>query len=206
MTLMGIFEPGRWMPRRNENIYEYWMSLSPAAPLFGVPWRFGEARFDALGTRTAPGTAADPASGNLVHLATARARASAPVEEAEIVAPEATAPEATAPETTEAGSSASEMPVSDAEPDPVKADEPSLPDMPAGLLAERPAAPDDLKAIKGIGPKLEAELNGLGIWHYDQIAGFSVEDLAWIDAHLTSFKGRSLRDDWIGQARTLMAA
>ncbi len=38
---------------------------------------------------------------------------------------------------------------------------------------EKPASPDDLKAISGIGPKLETVLNGLGIWTYEQIAGWS---------------------------------
>ena len=30
----------------------------------------------------------------------------------------------------------------------------------------KPAAPDDLKRISGVGPKLEGVLNGLGIYRY----------------------------------------
>jgi len=39
---------------------------------------------------------------------------------------------------------------------------------------DKPAKPSDLKAISGIGPKLEKVLNGLGIWTYGQIAGLDV--------------------------------
>ena len=64
------------------------------------------------------------------------------------------------------------------------------------------AAPDDLKRIKGVGPKLEAALNGLGVFHYDQIAGWSAAEAAWVDDRL-SFKGRVARDGWIEQASAL---
>jgi NADH-quinone oxidoreductase subunit E len=67
---------------------------------------------------------------------------------------------------------------------------------------ERPATPDDLKAISGIGPKLETVLNGLGIWTYGQIAAWTAEEIAWMDDTL-GFKGRISRDDWIGQAGAL---
>jgi NADH-quinone oxidoreductase subunit E len=66
----------------------------------------------------------------------------------------------------------------------------------------RPKRADDLKAISGIGPKLETVLNGLGIWTYRQIAGWSAEEIAWLDDYL-SFSGRIERDDWIGQAKAL---
>jgi NADH-quinone oxidoreductase subunit E len=46
---------------------------------------------------------------------------------------------------------------------------------------ERPAAPDDLKAISGIGPKLEKVLNDLGVWTYAQIAAWENREVAWID-------------------------
>ena len=69
---------------------------------------------------------------------------------------------------------------------------------------EKPAAPDDLKAISGIGPKLETVLNGLGVWSYEQIAGWSDAEIAWVDDYL-SFKGRIARDDWLGQAKALAA-
>lgn len=69
---------------------------------------------------------------------------------------------------------------------------------------ERPAKPDDLKAIAGIGPKLEKTLNGLGIWTYGQIAALGAAEIAWLDEKL-GFAGRIGRDDWIGQAGRLSA-
>ncbi|RWO09836.1 MAG: NADH-ubiquinone dehydrogenase [Mesorhizobium sp.] len=84
---------------------------------------------------------------------------------------------------------------------------------PAGLMPEdfkqhkaldRPENPADLKAISGIGPKLEQVLNGLGIWTYGQIATWTPEEIAWVDDYL-SFKGRIGRDNWLGQAAALAA-
>jgi len=73
------------------------------------------------------------------------------------------------------------------------------------LSAPRGGKGDDLKKIKGVGPKLEQELNAEGVWHYDQIAAWSAEEVAWADEHLVRFKGRVSRDDWVGQAKTLAA-
>lgn len=63
---------------------------------------------------------------------------------------------------------------------------------------------DDLKKISGVGPVLEEKLNGLGIFHYRQIAELSVAAIAEIDEAL-AFKGRIDRDNWIEQAKALMA-
>ncbi|MDP3898822.1 MAG: NADH-ubiquinone dehydrogenase [Mesorhizobium sp.] len=68
---------------------------------------------------------------------------------------------------------------------------------------EKPAVPDDLKAISGVGPKLEQVLNGLGIWTLGQIAAWSPAEIAWVDDYL-GFKGRIGRDGWIEQAKSLM--
>lgn len=61
---------------------------------------------------------------------------------------------------------------------------------------------DDLKLIAGVGPKLEKTLNGLGFWHFAQIAKWKKADVAIVDDEL-SFKGRIERDDWIKQAKAL---
>jgi NADH-quinone oxidoreductase subunit E len=76
---------------------------------------------------------------------------------------------------------------------------------PTGLEAARDGVADDLRAIKGIGPKLEQLCNALGFWHYDQIAAWTDAELAWVDAHLEGFKGRATRDNWVQQARDLTA-
>ncbi|MEM7060280.1 MAG: NADH-quinone oxidoreductase subunit E [Pseudomonadota bacterium] len=64
--------------------------------------------------------------------------------------------------------------------------------------------PDDLKLIKGIGPKLERTLNDLGIFHFDQIATWTEREVGWVDERL-KFKGRIERDGWIDQAKILAA-
>lgn len=73
---------------------------------------------------------------------------------------------------------------------------------PKVLFSKRPAEVDDLKTLKGVGPGLEKQLNDLGVWRLDQIAKMSDPDLVWIDANLTTFKGRCFRDDWVGQAKS----
>lgn len=69
-----------------------------------------------------------------------------------------------------------------------------------------PAGPaDELTRMKGVGPKVAAMLNGLGVTRYDQIASWSDADLARVDAQLGTFKGRATRDQWVEQARLLAA-
>ncbi len=73
------------------------------------------------------------------------------------------------------------------------------------LLNEaRDGGADNLKLIKGVGPKLEGELNKNGVWHFDQIASWSPAEVEWADLHLVSFKGRVSRDEWVKQAKILM--
>jgi len=63
--------------------------------------------------------------------------------------------------------------------------------------------PDDLKRINGIGPAIEKTLHELGIFHLRQIAELTPDNVAWLDRHL-AFPGRIEREDWIGQAKTLI--
>ena len=74
---------------------------------------------------------------------------------------------------------------------------------PALLDGPREGVADDLKQIKGIGPKLEALCNRLGIYHFDQIGAWTDQEIAWVDANLEGFKGRVSRDQWVAQARVL---
>ncbi|MFK8057381.1 MAG: hypothetical protein AB8F78_14750 [Saprospiraceae bacterium] len=64
-------------------------------------------------------------------------------------------------------------------------------------------AKDDLKVIKGVGPKLEGILNGLGILTYEQVGKMKVRDYDLVDSLLTTFKGRGKRDEWSKQAKKL---
>ena len=61
--------------------------------------------------------------------------------------------------------------------------------------------PDDLKLIKGIGPKFEKDLNGKGIYYFRQIAAWKAKDVKMVEGVIDSFPGRIGRDEWIPQAR-----
>ena len=63
--------------------------------------------------------------------------------------------------------------------------------------------PDDLKRIRGVGPKLERLLNENGIMTFAQIAALSEADVDALDAQLHEFRGRIRRDGWLEQAREL---
>lgn len=65
---------------------------------------------------------------------------------------------------------------------------------------------DNLKEIDGVGPKLELVLNELGVYYFWQIAQWKTEDIEEMDAKLESFRGRIRRDDWVRQAKALVAA
>ncbi len=86
-----------------------------------------------------------------------------------------------------------------------KAAAPAAQKKPAMLKEAREGGADDLKMIKGVGPKLEAMLHGMGVFHFDQIASWGAEEVAWADDNLEGFKGRVSRDDWVGQAKKLAA-
>ena len=60
--------------------------------------------------------------------------------------------------------------------------------------------PDDLKQLKGVGPKLATMLNQMGIVRYDQIAKLAPSQVDAIDAQLGAFKGRFQRDRIVEQA------
>ncbi|QCO54950.1 NADH-quinone oxidoreductase subunit NuoE [Pseudorhodobacter turbinis] len=76
---------------------------------------------------------------------------------------------------------------------------------PEGLTAARDGKADDLKLIKGVGPKLEKLCNSLGFYHFDQIANWTPEQIVWVDENLEGFKGRVTRDTWVAQAKILAA-
>lgn len=76
---------------------------------------------------------------------------------------------------------------------------------PETLSEARGGQADDLKQIKGIGPKLEKLCNSLGFFHFDQIANWTPDEEAWVNANLEGFKGRVSRDNWIAQAKVLAA-
>jgi NADH-quinone oxidoreductase subunit E len=111
-------------------------------------------------------------------------------------APKAKAVKPEAAETAAAGTPGSVQSSLDLSGDGVPESEPEL------LEGARDGKPDDLKKIKGVGPKIEGILNELGVYHFDQIAGWDEANKAWVDTRL-KFKGRIDREDWIAQAKLL---
>ena len=75
---------------------------------------------------------------------------------------------------------------------------------PETLDAPRDGQPDDLKQLKGVGPKVEMGLNAVGIYHLDQVANWTPDEVDWVDENLDGVKGRASRDNWVRQARQLV--
>ncbi|MEO0387103.1 MAG: helix-hairpin-helix domain-containing protein [Pseudomonadota bacterium] len=170
MLLAAKFDFARLMPTETESAFEYWMSLSPAAPMFGVRWRMADVMFGE----------------------TAAAPAPTPAPAAPAPAPKARK---------KADPKPVEATVSEPAPAPVETPVAAAAEAPK---AEEPADVDDLTAIKGIGPKMAGALEAEGITSFRQIADWSPEDVGPLESKIGSLPGRILRDDWIGQARSLM--
>lgn len=80
---------------------------------------------------------------------------------------------------------------------------PSIPtERPRPLGAPRDGAPDDFTLIEGVSPMQQRTLNSLGIYHFDQIAGWSAGNVAWVDQYLR-LRGRIAEEEWVEQAATL---
>ncbi len=101
--------------------------------------------------------------------------------------------------------------------------EPGLPD--AGVVEEEPeivlsqgkpflidkigdAAPpapekDDLTLIEGVGPFLEKKLNEIGVYTYEEIAGWDSARVRAVTEAIQYFPGRIDRDNWMEQAALL---
>jgi predicted flap endonuclease-1-like 5' DNA nuclease len=88
---------------------------------------------------------------------------------------------------------------------PARAPKPAKPAGPVRLTGPRKGKADDLKEIEGIGPAMEKLVNGMGFYHFDQIAGWSDADVALVDGEMKTFKGRIVRDKWVAQAKLIVA-
>jgi predicted flap endonuclease-1-like 5' DNA nuclease len=86
-----------------------------------------------------------------------------------------------------------------AEPDPT----PAPPAPPVIETGDGEVQADDLRKIKGLGPKMLTVLHALGVTTYAQIAGWTDADLDDLDTKLGAFAGRPRRDNWVEQARLL---
>ena len=85
---------------------------------------------------------------------------------------------------------------------PAPATPPPMVAKPAGLAAPRPGGPDALTRIGGLGALDEATLNALGIYHFDQVAGWTRGEIAWLEDNLFA-RGRISSESWQTQARNL---
>jgi NADH-quinone oxidoreductase subunit E len=86
---------------------------------------------------------------------------------------------------------------------PVSKADPAMGKKPKSMKAARKSGADNLKLIKGVGPKLEKLLNSKGFFHFDQIAAWTQAEVSWVDENLEGFKGRVTRDEWVAQASIL---
>jgi predicted flap endonuclease-1-like 5' DNA nuclease len=147
------------------------------------------------------------------------AEAEAPLEAAapkKAAAPEITAPKAAAKPVAEKvkkakakaekveKAKAEKAPKAKAEKAP-KAKAEKAPKAKAAKLAPTSSIPDNLELIKGLGPKVNNLLKGLGVTSFAQVANWTAADVADIDAQLGAFAGRITRDNWIDQAQLLAA-
>ena len=82
----------------------------------------------------------------------------------------------------------------------------------SGALADRkggPAAPehkDDLKIINGITPFSEQQLYVLGIYTFEQISKWDDQAIVAFAKALNISPGKIYQEDWVGQARHLVAS
>ncbi|MEL6996759.1 MAG: hypothetical protein AAFP68_00740 [Pseudomonadota bacterium] len=156
--------------------FDFWVSFFPTAPLFGVPWRF-----EGLANTMTPQMmfpfehATTTTPADVKEVAPAKTKAEAPVATVEPIA---------VPE------------------ESVEVDAPLA--SPKCLLAEAPEDVDDLTKIKGVGPGLQTQLHNLGVYKFSQLASFDDDGLAWLDENLMTVKGRCIRDDWVGQAKSFL--
>ncbi|MBM7405793.1 MULTISPECIES: helix-hairpin-helix domain-containing protein [Sphingomonas] len=171
--------------------------------------RAAERELEAIGhsRREEPGAAvADPDAPGAAIAAERRA----PVEPTDLPAPApqpVQEPQHAAPATAPAPAEpiASAAPPAPAEP-PAAAAPSAPPASPAPAPAPVPAnAASDLTTLKGLGPKVAAQLAEMGITSIADLAALSPAEADRIDASLGTFQGRMARDRWVEQARLLAA-
>jgi predicted flap endonuclease-1-like 5' DNA nuclease len=75
--------------------------------------------------------------------------------------------------------------------------------LPLLLSAPRSEGADALTTLKGIGPKIAQILNSLGIYHFDQLATLTPEQVAWLEDKI-DFRGRITREKWVEQAQSIV--
>ncbi len=197
------------IPGRNGLFLELGL-LFAAAYLIGLPFGGGVKLLFGAAVPAAPGRKKPP------HVALRGAAALVEPPPAPSHAPAAPTPaeqpvaavKAEKPSAAEAPSSAAEprrRAAGSGTPRPAESEKKAPGQRPEGLDAPRGGRADDLTKIKGLGPKSVEKLHGLGVYHFDQIAGWSSENVAWIGATL-AVPGRPERGRWVAQAKDFAGA
>lgn len=73
---------------------------------------------------------------------------------------------------------------------------------PPVLASARNGAPDDLTLIEGVSLQQQSTFYSLGVFHFDQIAAWNADHVAWIDQYLR-LGGRIDEEAWVDQAAEL---
>ena len=136
---------------------------------------------------------------------TAKAQAQAPLKGAatkKAPTPKAPAPKAAAPKAAVAKVAAPKAAV---KPTVAKVKANAAPKAKAAKAAPMVSIPDNLELIKGLGPKVNGMLKGLGVTSFAQVASWTAADVAEMDGKLGAFAGRITRDNWVDQAQLLSA-
>ena len=79
---------------------------------------------------------------------------------------------------------------------------------PASVRKGGPAAPeqtDDLKVIKGIGLLVEQQLHQMGVFSFAHISRWDDDTVIAAARKLNISPGKIFQEDWVGQARHLLA-
>jgi len=177
---------GIW-PKQASEVFQFWVSLWPVAPMFGVKWRFA----DAVG-KMIPGMrlAVRTGSGNA---ATAKASRTPPPPPPKAETAETKIDKA-AKDAVEVEAAAMAAPAA----------EPAAVEPAAAEPAEEAASDNELTQIKGIGPAVAKQLNDVGLTRLADLASLTPDQVAALDAGLPGIKGRCSREDWVGQAKALV--
>lgn len=208
----SMFTSAQWPMgpmREPSNAFETWLSFTPMAPFFGLRWAlmdgstFAEAMSDAS-KADGFGLSAQAKRERAVlnrtvvggRVAAQSGGAPAPAPTTEKRAPrlrvvEGGAEKAKAAEATSGRAATEAAKLANAGKTARKRAQPT------------PAKPDDLTAIKGVGPKLAGLLNDLGVTRFAELAAMSEAEFEALDEKLGAFRGRWKRDDWAGQAASL---
>jgi predicted flap endonuclease-1-like 5' DNA nuclease len=102
-----------------------------------------------------------------------------------------------------AGPAEAAAPMLHSEPEAPAAPPPPRGSRPPVLSAPRNGAPDDLTLIDGVSAMQQSTLYALGVFHFDQIASWSAENVAWVDQYLR-LRGRIDEEEWLEQAGELV--